>query len=228
MAVAVCDMTLKMARELLGVSSLSTPAEIQAAYREAAKRAHPDGGGDDAAFHQITEAYRRLTEAEEAVSPGQASSRRPEPVLEIAPRLALEGGEVEHFLAGGRRIRIALPEGLRTGDKVRAAGLTWKIYVRALDGMLVRGDDVWVTVKVSPGVLRKGGRIAVDTPIGRRTVWIDRRAAERGLLRLEGQGLPARGRHPRGHLFLRLAPQASPVDSAALNLIRRFTAAWAV
>jgi curved DNA-binding protein len=226
MAVAVCDMTLKMAREVLGVSSLSTPGEIQAAYREAAKRAHPDGGGDVAAFHQVTDAYRRLMGADQETPVFGRSARPAEPILEIAPRLALEGGEAEHFLPNGRRIRIALPPGLRTGDKVRAAGLTWQIYVRALDGVLVRGDDVWVTIKVGPGVLRKGGRVAVETPLGRRTVWIDRRAGERGLLRLEGQGLPARGHHPRGHLFLRLAAERAS-DSAALNLLRRFTAAWA-
>ncbi len=94
--------------------------------------------------------------------------------------------------------------------------------------MIVRGNDVWLTVHVAPAVLKKGGRVVLDTPLGRRTVWIDRRAAERGLVRLEGQGLPARGRHPRGHLFLRLATERAASDSPALNLLRRFTAAWAV
>jgi curved DNA-binding protein len=226
MAVAVCDMSLKMAREVLGVSSLSTPEEVQAAYREAAKRAHPDGGGDPAAFHQVTEAYRRLqrAEIEDYVAPPE---RAGDPILEIAPIVALEGGETAHRLPDGRTIRIALPPGLRTGDKVRAAGLTLKIYVRALDGMIVRGHDIWLTLKVSPAVLRKGGRIALETPLGRRNVWIDRRAAERGLVRLEGQGLPARGHHPKGHLFLRLTAERAATDSAALNLLRRFTAAWA-
>ena len=93
--------------------------------------------------------------------------------------------------------------------------------------MIVRGDDVWMSVKISPATMKRGGRVAVDTPFGRRIVWIDRKAGERGLVRLEGQGLPARGKRPRGHLFLRLAAAASVADSAALALLRRFAAAWA-
>jgi len=43
-----------------------------------------------------------------------------------------------------------------------------------------------------------------------------------------GQGLPARGSHRQGHLFLRLAPaEAGQADSAARVLLRRFAAAWA-
>jgi len=59
-------------------------------------------------------------------------------------------------------------------------------------------------------------------------IWVTKKAGERGLIRLEGQGLPARGRWREGHLFLRLTPLTdSKVDSAARTLLRRFTAAWA-
>jgi curved DNA-binding protein len=44
---------------------------------------------------------------------------------------------------------------------------------------------------------------------------------------LVGQGLPARGAHRQGHLFLRLAAQVRTTDSAAKALRRRFAAAWA-
>ncbi|MDZ4376438.1 MAG: molecular chaperone DnaJ, partial [Phenylobacterium sp.] len=101
------------------------------------------------------------------------------------------------------------------------------VYIRAQDGVIVRGDDLWMTAKVAPAVLKKGGRIAIDTPIGRRSVWIDRKAAERGLVRVEGEGLPARGRRAEGHLFICLSAQAGGADSAALALLRRFAAAWA-
>src|SRR5690348_9240290 len=146
MAMAACDMTLKMAREVLGVSSLSTPGEILGAYREAVKRAHPDAGGDEAAFMQVLEAYRRLQQPDEPDTPADAAPR--DPILEICPSQALEGGETEHRLPSGRVIRIALPPGLRNGDKVRAANLTLKVYVRAVEGTLVRGDDLWMTVRV--------------------------------------------------------------------------------
>jgi len=65
------------------------------------------------------------------------------------------------------------------------------------------------------------------TPIGRRVLWVSKRAGERRLLRAPGLGLPARGRHPEGHLFVRLAPKAGPLDSAARALLKRFSAAWA-
>jgi curved DNA-binding protein len=42
-----------------------------------------------------------------------------------------------------------------------------------------------------------------------------------------GQGLPARGGHAQGSLFIRLSPEAGRADSAARTLLRRFAAAWA-
>ena len=63
--------------------------------------------------------------------------------------------------------------------------------------------------------------------LDRRLVWINRKAGSRGLVRMVGQGLPARAGHGQGHLFLRLSPQADTIDSAARTLLRRFAAAWA-
>lgn len=220
------DMTLKMAREVLGVSSIATPVEVRHAFSRAAKRAHPDRGGDEVVFHQVVSAYQRLQETL-AERPATVRNAGADPELEITPFIALNGGEVDHRLQDGRTIRIDLPPGLRPGDKVRAAGVKLSIYIRAAHGMLVRGDDLWVTVKVTSAALKRGGRITVSTPLGQRIVWIDAKAAERGLLRLEGQGLPARARRPRGALFLRLTPETAPADRPALALLRRFAAAWA-
>ena len=229
MTLAASDLTLKLAREVLGVSSASTPAEVRRAFRAAAKRAHPDTGGDERTFRQVVDAYQRLQDPldERLVQTPPRRRPTPEPELEVTPLVAMDGGEVDYRMPDERLIRIALPPGLRSGDKVRAGGGELCIYIRAHDGVIVRGDDVWMTVKVSPGVLKKGGRVTLDTPFGRRIVWIDRKAAERGLVRLEGQGLPARGKRSGGHLFLRLAATAGMADSAALALLRRFAAAWA-
>jgi len=223
------ELSLKEARELLGVSSASTPAEVRKAFREAAKRAHPDSGGDEDRFRQVVDAYQRLQDplSDRFVQTPTRARPTPDPDLEISPQLALEGGDVDHRMPDGQFIRITLPPGLRSGDKVRAAGAELCVYIRALDGVLVRGDDLWMTAKVAPGLLKKGGRISLDTPLGRRSVWIDKKAAERGLVRVEGEGLPARGRRPAGHLFVRLHAQTSLADSAALSLLRRFAAAWA-
>src|SRR6187455_3424056 len=46
---------------VLGVETNATTMQIRTAYREKAKRAHPDAGGDPAAFRRLLEAYTVLT-----------------------------------------------------------------------------------------------------------------------------------------------------------------------
>ena len=222
-------MSLRDAREVLGVSSASTPAEVRHAYREAAKRVHPDTGGDESAFHQVVDAYNRLQDplSDPFIKSPTRPRATPDPDLEISPLLALEGGEVDYRTPDGGLIRITLPPGLRVGDRVCAGQWELCVYIRALDGVIVRGDDLWMTAPVAPQVLKKGGRISLDTPLGQRSVWIDRAAAERGLVRVEGEGLPARGQRAQGHLFVRLSASVGAADSAALAMLRRFAAAWA-
>lgn len=218
-------LTHAQAREILGLGPMATASDARRAFRDAAKRLHPDvPGGDSEAFRMAIEAHRLLQEEPRALP-------APEPVLEdalsISPLMALEGGEREVMLADGRRIRIALPAGLRQGERLRAAGVVFVIAITADDEAQVRGDDLWITAHVTPQMLDAGGRIALETPVGRRSVWITRKAAERGLVRLERQGLPARDGHAQGALYIRLAGDERPVESSARTLLRRFAAAWA-
>jgi curved DNA-binding protein len=223
-------MTLSRARELLRVGPFAAPGEVRQAFREAAKLAHPDrpGGGAEQ-FRDVVAAYHRLNSASAADRMIPPPPARPEPpgVLAISPLIALQGGEASHRLADGRTIRVRAPAGLRTGDTVRAAGASLTVAITSDHAMIVRGDDLWVSVGVDPRTLVEGGRIALETPIGRRIVWVTKKAGERGLVRVVGQGLPARGSHPQGHLFVRLAARRGDADSAARVLLRRFTAAWA-
>ncbi len=46
--------------EVLRVAVTATDKEIKVAYRRAARTAHPDHGGDAAAFRQVTAAYETL------------------------------------------------------------------------------------------------------------------------------------------------------------------------
>lgn len=46
--------------ETLGIDPAATPAEVRKAYRKRAKKAHPDAGGDPAAFHALSRALRIL------------------------------------------------------------------------------------------------------------------------------------------------------------------------
>lgn len=218
-------LTLADARAILGLGPLATPPDVRRAFREAAKRLHPDRPGGDA------EAFRAALEAHRLLQGGPLALPAPPPVTEdrlsITPLMALSGGEREVMVADGRRIRITLPPGLRDGERLRAAEVTFTIAVTADDAAQVRGDDLWITARLSPVVLAEGGRVGVDTPVGERIVWITRKAAQRGLIRLEGQGLPARAGRPQGSLYIRLAADERPVESTARTLLKRFAAAWA-
>ncbi|MDB5493999.1 MAG: dnaJ-class molecular chaperone [Phenylobacterium sp.] len=232
MAGSASEMTLSEARALLGVKASASAVEIRQAFRAAAKAAHPDrSGGADEAFRRVVAAYRQLEPAAHSLERARDSEplkpRSRASQLTITPVMAWGGGAVEHTTADGRTLRIRLPVGLRNGDIVRAGDDKLEVTIRGQDGMLVRGDDLWITVTVPPRTLEEGGRVPVVTPIGRRILWVTKKAGERRLLRAPGLGLPARGRHPDGCLFVRLAPKLGPLDSAARTLLRRFTAAWA-
>ena len=227
-------MSAKQARAELGAGPLAGPAELRRAFREAAKRAHPDRkGGDADSFRRVVEAYRVLQATppprDRFVQPPATVPRAPppSPTLSVPPLIAMMGGKVEHHLLDGRRVKIGLPPGMRAGDIVRVGSSELPVAIRGDGDILVRGDDLWITVAIEPRLLEEGGRISIDTPLGRRVVWITKKACERGLIRLVGQGLPARARHRQGHLFLRLAADAKVSDSAARTLLRRFAAAWA-
>ena len=48
--------------ELLEVPRDASPEEIKRAYRRQARRHHPDAGGDEEAFKQITHAFQVLSD----------------------------------------------------------------------------------------------------------------------------------------------------------------------
>ena len=232
MASSSSEMTLSEARALLGVKASASAVEIRRAFRAKAKAAHPDrAGGASDEFRRIVAAYRQLEPAahslERTRDAGPPMPRRRTGELAITPLMAWSGGSAEYATADGKTLRIRLPVGLRNGDIVRAGAEKLAVVIRAQGGMMVRGDDLWITVSVPPRTLEEGGRVPVVTPIGRRILWVTKKAGERRLLRAPGLGLPARGRHPEGCLFVRLAPKTGPLDSAARTLLRRFAAAWA-
>ena len=222
-------LTADQARAILGLAPDASPHAVIGAFRAAAKEAHPDRpGGDAARFRDILDAYRLLQSLPRlpaVVLPSDGPSA--EPHVEIGPLTALFGGEAEALLAGGRRVRARIPAGARHGETLSVGKARVKVRIAPEPAVQVRGADLWVTAEVGAAVLEQGGRVSIATPIGEKVLWISGRIAERGLVRLEGQGLPARGAHPQGSLFIRLVPDTGPPESAARTQLRKFAAAWA-
>ena len=226
---SAAKLTADQARAILGLAPEASPHDVIGAFRIAAKAAHPDRpGGDAARFRGVLEAYRLLQSLPRlpvVIAPAEIPDI--EPHVEIGPLTALFGGEAEAVLADGRRLRARIPAGARHGETLSLGQARVKVRIAAEPAIQVRGADLWVTAQVAVGVLEQGGRVSVATPLGEKVLWISGRSAERGLVRLEGQGLPARGAHAQGSLFIRLVPDTGAPESAARAQLRRFAAAWA-
>src|SRR3954471_7169268 len=92
--------SLQAARAILGVAPGADERELRAAYREAAKRAHPDRpGGDAALFRDVLAAYRLLQDAPtpQMHSPPAVTEpvRVQQATLEIDAPMAFAGGSLD-------------------------------------------------------------------------------------------------------------------------------------
>lgn len=61
------------AARVLGIAADSDRATVRCAFRTAAKRHHPDAGGDKATFRQVREAYEVLLQVAPATAAAGAS-----------------------------------------------------------------------------------------------------------------------------------------------------------
>src|SRR5262249_19789238 len=86
-------MTARRARRLLGGRAGASPAELRAAWRQAAKAAHPDRGGDPDRFREVTQAYRLLREAPPAPLAFPLVPAQPPRTVTITPSVAAAGGQ---------------------------------------------------------------------------------------------------------------------------------------
>jgi curved DNA-binding protein len=224
------DLSPDEARAILGLAPDASPHDVIGAFRAAAKQSHPDRpGGDAVRFREILSAYHLLQSLPRTAPPiaPQTVARGFSAFAEIGPMTALLGGEAEALLADGRRMRLAVPAGARHGEVLQAAGEKIKLRIRAETAIQVRGADLWVSAEAPARLLADGGRATVETPLGPKALWITGKIAERRLVRLEGQGLPARGDYPAGSLFIRLIPDSGAPESPARAQLKKFAAAWA-
>ena len=222
-------------REAYALLGLTGPAEgevLTAAFRTAIKAARPDTpGGSEARFRKVIAAGGLIRQDTAPLALAAPAPRAPAlPVVGLSPDAALNGGVVEVRL-GGRKLRVRVPAGLRSGEHLRlkAAGdagadLYLPVLVRGDGRLSAVGDDLYMTCPVAPRLLDEGGRLEIETHAGPRSAWLV--GGHQPLrLRLKGLGLPARGARPQGHLFVTLEP-SQDAPSAAEDLLVRFTRVW--
>ncbi len=239
--IPLADPVTEQARACLGVSALATAPEIRAAFRRAAKAAHPDRPGGETDYMQALVQARDLllqrallrgqTEASPASAP-EAPDHLAIP-LALPLDLALHGGPLDHSLPDGRPVRLNLPRGLRNQETLRlkarspdGASVYLRVRIQCPEGLSVSGHDLWMELAVRPSLLRQGGRLELDTPHGPRTLVVVRASSPGLILRSEQDGLPATARHPAGHLFVRLLEGTEPVRPAH-ELLQSFARHWA-
>ena len=226
--------SLVEAYALLGLTGPADAEALGAAFRRAAKAARPDvPGGDAARFRRVIAAFR-LIQSQGAPRPALAAPPQrpaPRPVVVIDPMRALNGGVVDVRFER-RALRLTVPAGLRTGEHVRLKGgaadgsdVYLPVLIRASDGLICMGDDLYMTYAASPRILRDGGRLDIETHAGTQSAWVARGLIDPIRLRLKNLGLPARGSRPQGHLFVTLV-EAEDTPSAAEDLLARFTRVW--
>ena len=228
------DVRLSQAYAALGLSGPADDDALVRAFRASVKAARPDlPGGDPERFRQVIAAYR-LIQKQGSVQPniavtvlGKASS----PVVGVTPLQALRGGLCELRL-GARTLRVRVAAGVRTGDRLRickaaddGADLHLPVLIRAAEGLTVLGDDLHMTWPTPMRLLEEGGRIEIETHAGPRSAWVTEGLTAPVKLRLRDLGLPARGQHPTGHLFVTLDPCVD-APSAAEDMLARFTRVW--
>ncbi len=248
-------MTAGQARQLLGLPLGASAEALTRAYRVAVKAVHPDNGGDGERLRQVVEAHRVLqtlaqarlafaltrrrpaAEAAPRSAPEPANVRPAQPVrlrLQISIAEAVLGGTRRVEAAAGRQLELTLPAGLGPGEVLRLRGaggagldVLVTIGVAVEPGLQLRGRSLWLELAAPKAALKGGERVEIETPRGRRAFLVPKAAEGGGVVRLKGEGLPARGAHPAGDLIVRLTPEAEGDTRLSRRLLRRFSARWA-
>lgn len=226
--------TLNEAFAVLGLHGPTDQAEVARAFRLAVKGARPDlPAGDAERFRRVIAAYRLIQSRGGGHPALAAPAVRPAalPVVGLTPLQALLGGDAIVRL-GTRSLRVHAPAGMRTGEHLRlktaaddGSDLYLPVLIRPTDGLAALGDDLHMRWGASRRVLAEGGRIEIETHAGPRSAWLTPGLQSPIRLRLRELGLPARGAHRAGHLFVTFfASEDAP--SAAEDLLARFTRVW--
>ncbi|MDC7684356.1 DnaJ C-terminal domain-containing protein [Asticcacaulis sp. BYS171W] len=245
-------MNRSSALALLDLGDDASLDHIQSAFRKRAKQAHPDlNGGTDAHLRRLILARDLLLrQLKTGVNPTETIDELADPaeILRLTPEQAVNGGVIvqdvpmplelirdngpNRSLMHTRSLRIALPKGLRHGDRLRlkasragTAEHLFRIEITRDERMHVAGNDLWMTAEVDARRVSGGGPVSIDTPHGPQDLFLGR-TTDGACLCLKGLGLPATATHAAGDLYVRLAATALPARPAS-DLLSEFHKRWA-
>ena len=166
--------------------------------------------------------------------PVSRSQQRAQPMeheVEITLEEAYTGTKRTLQFEGGRKIEASIPQGVRTGSKVRLSGqaggadLFLKIKVLPHRSFTRKGDDLIVTVPVDIYTAILGGEVSVDT-LGKPVRLTIPEGTDSGkTMRLKGLGMP-KLKNPSehgdlyAHIELHLPGHLTPAEKEKFREIR--------
>ena len=169
---------------VLGVRPGSAEAEVVAAYREAAKRWHPDRAGEEAEdrMAEINAAYDLVRATEQHGAPvaaqtvAAAPGKRPGHWLLPALRLAL-GPELLSHLVPGEDVRLVTPTSTWASPRAILAVTDRRLLWLLDDAPVARVHSLAFrnVAEVKHRVKRKHAQLTIRTLAGRRHVFHDLR-----------------------------------------------------
>ena len=235
--------------KLLGVKETASADEIKKAYRDLAKRLHPDRTGGDkskeARFKEASAAYEVLSDPKRReqydlmrrggfrTGPGGAPDFSAfagiDGIEELFGSLFGQGFAAQAGRGGGRSrvVYETRPFGgfEESGGSPRSPspyGPPREETLRTMDGVEVvkRGDDVHSDVEISIDEAVLGTKAAVSTLDGKVTITIPPGTSSGKKLRLKGRGARGRGDH---YVSVKIVVPER-VDKRAEELIKEFAA----